>query len=358
MGCITLGTLDWSPSSDSRSSLGVFWSQDDGVTWDDRNGVLLPRKDPDDISLLGISIRRLRIDPRTPNTIFAATSQGVARSTDAGLHWKWVAPGVNAGDVEINPADSMIVYASSYSGGGTILRSTTGGTAGSFKPFMVGIPSPSTKFSRIELAISPADPDTLYAMASVSGRIQFAALFRTRHARDKSNPVSSDHGWHQRAARYFPLEAITIAPLVGTQAFANFAFAVSPTDANRLYVGGLDFLESGDGGETFWEEADWNPLLGHYIHADQWSIAFPPGGDGQVMFVGNDGGICKSTSGGDGIVAIGEEAGASGRTSRERSCRSGASGRRRPPRTPRNGRRSRIRCAASSAPEVRRTIRA
>jgi photosystem II stability/assembly factor-like uncharacterized protein len=296
MGCMQLGEGDWSSGADSRNSLGVYWSKDDGVTWEDRNGV--------GSTLKGLSIRRLRIDPKNTETIFAATSQGVARSVDAGKNWTFVALGFDAGDVEINPANSMIVYASSYRGAGRILRSTTGGTTGSFHSFEMGISSPSTKLSRIELAISPANPDILYAMCADKTNTTFAALFRTTHARDNANPVSPAHGWHNRAAGYFLGSALPITGLVGTQARSNFALAVSPTDANRIYVGGLDFIGSEDGGTTFGELGEANPILGHYIHADQWAIAFPPGGDGQVLFVANDGGIWKSTSSGGGIEYI------------------------------------------------------
>lgn len=86
----SVGAVDWSPAGSSTGTivvvsgeasagggvytgLGAFWSSDDGASWHHAAGV------PD--GLMGFQIA---VDPSDPAIVYAATSQGLFRSTDTG----------------------------------------------------------------------------------------------------------------------------------------------------------------------------------------------------------------------------------------------------------------------------------
>ncbi|MCJ7702257.1 MAG: hypothetical protein MUO62_11800 [Anaerolineales bacterium] len=69
----------------------------------------------------GGAITDLIFDPLTPNKVFAAAmGGGVYKSTDGGLTWRNVSPGLGSLDitaVEVSPMNPLILYAGSYQGG-------------------------------------------------------------------------------------------------------------------------------------------------------------------------------------------------------------------------------------------------
>src|SRR5437763_5876943 len=83
-----VSSVDWSPArggtilaltGDSAyafatlGGLGAFWSTDDGATWHQASGI--------PSGVLGF---RIRVDPSNPNIVYAATGDGLFRSTDDG----------------------------------------------------------------------------------------------------------------------------------------------------------------------------------------------------------------------------------------------------------------------------------
>jgi hypothetical protein len=84
------------------------------------------------------------------------------------------------------------------------------------------------------------------------------------------------------------------------QGWYDNVIAVDPVDADRVWVGGIDLFRSDDGGvnwgiASYWWAPTSNP---RYAHADQHAIVFHPLYDGttnKIMFVGNDGGLFRTT---------------------------------------------------------------
>jgi hypothetical protein len=73
--------------------------------------------------------------------------------------------------------------------------------------------------------------------------------------------------------------------------------AVSPTNIDRVHVGGLDTWRSDDGGRTWKMTSAWRASRGahNYTHADIHVLAYR----GNTLFTGTDGGVYRSDDGGD-----------------------------------------------------------
>jgi photosystem II stability/assembly factor-like uncharacterized protein len=82
----------------------------------------------------------------------------------------------------------------------------------------------------------------------------------------------------------------------GGQAWYDLSIAVSPSNANEVYVGGINIWKSTNGGSTWTLNAYWyypEPAY-PYVHADIHSLDF----FGSTLWAGSDGGIFKTTNGG------------------------------------------------------------
>ena len=99
------------------------------------------------------------------------------------------------------------------------------------------------------------------------------------------------------AARVCNPQGSTAMP--ATMGWYNNVIAVDPRDPNRVWAAGVDWFRSDDGGRN-WGLASWaNPSLPSYSHVDQHAITFHPQYDGesnQVVLIGNDGGIFRTTN--------------------------------------------------------------
>lgn len=275
MGTSRMNLLNVSNGGNSRAGLGMYRSNDNGSTW-----TLINNGFPSNIN-----INRLRIHPTNPDTIFAATNQGVFRSVNAGTLWVQMTANINISDIEFHPTNPSIIYAAAYNNStGTrarVLRSTNSGD--SFTQSNSGIPN---SFGRMELAVSANKPNWVYVMCSDTNLVGFGALYR-----------STDTASNWTAA----VSPGSLVGLVGTQAWVNFVLAVAPGDANIVSTGGLNVWRSNNGGNTgTWTQCtDWDTDGSNYLHSDQWEIAYPPGSNGSVMYIGNDGGIYRSSNWGN-----------------------------------------------------------
>src|SRR5205823_128210 len=84
------------------------------------------------------------------------------------------------------------------------------------------------------------------------------------------------------------------------QGWYDNVIAVDPTNANRVWAGGIDLFRSDDGGMSFNLASFWwtGSSPGAFAHADQHTIVFSPDfATSGKMYVGNDGGIFRTTSG-------------------------------------------------------------
>ena len=130
---------------------------------------------------------------------------------------------------------------------------------------------------RTQLAISPDDPDYLYAsIASTSGALY--GLYRTTNAganwtlQNSTTNYMSSQGWYDNAV------------------------TVIPGNADGVVVGGLDVYVSTNGGITLVKKSTWsttNPL--DFSHADIQYLSY----NGSVLYCCSDGGVYISFNNAD-----------------------------------------------------------
>ncbi|MBL0008538.1 MAG: hypothetical protein IPP25_15530 [Saprospiraceae bacterium] len=155
---------------DNRS-VGVLKTTDGGTTWNE-TGLSFTIYD-------GRMVNRLLQDPTNKDVLIAATSIGVFKTFDGGTTWNTQMIDVEFIDMEFNPNNPAIIYGSTkYS---QIFRSTDGN---SFSPVFT-----DGNANRIELAVSPNQPDWVYAVAS-NGNSGLYGIFKSTDSGFTFNEVS------------------------------------------------------------------------------------------------------------------------------------------------------------------------
>jgi photosystem II stability/assembly factor-like uncharacterized protein len=274
---VSTGDMFGSTSNRNFYSIGVIKSTDGGNSWKTTN---LNSKLEDRI-LVG----RILINPKNENIVYVSSNKGIYKSIDGGENWEQSERFVQFMDMEFKPGNSDVIYASTYSGGGNagVYVSTDAGN--SWKRTLVIGPS-----IRIAIAVTPANPEKIYALAANTGSYGFNSL-----------QVSTDSGltWEIKSNN-------TNVNILGWysgspsndgsgQGFYDLCIAASPTNENEIYTGGINIWTSNNGGETFNKITHWFPQQNSvYVHADQHDLVFAP--DNVTLFVGNDGGIASTTN--------------------------------------------------------------
>ena len=250
---------------------GVYKSEDGGRSW---TNVGLKTSE---------HIGRIVISPKDSDTVYVAAQgplwtaggeRGLYKTTDGGRTWNQVltiSENTGVTDVVLDPRNPEVLVAATYQrrrtfytmidGGpeSALQRSTDGGKT--WKKVNSGLPD--EELGRIGLAISPVNPDILYAnVEAANGK---GGIFR-----------STDNGvtWQRRmdynnGAMYY------------ADIFAD------PVNVDRIYIVDTIFQVSDDGGKTM------HSLGQRYMHVDNHIVWVDPDNTDHLM-VGNDGGLYRS----------------------------------------------------------------
>ncbi len=288
-GSYSIGALGLDPSDPSRIWVGtgentggrhngfgdgVYKSSDGGKTWENVG--------------LGASehISKIIVHPEDSNTVWVASQgplwsaggeRGVYKTTDGGKTWTNVlsdGPYTGATDLLIDPRDPDRLYAAlwqhhrtvaAYVGGGPesgLWKSDDGGET--WDELKTGLPTGN--MGKIGLAISPIEPDTVYAAIELDQRKGGIWRSSTRGASwtKMSDTVSGGTGPHYYQELY-----------------------ASPHYFDRIYLVSNTSQISNDGGKTF------SDLNNELKHVDDHAIAFRPDDPDYIMF-GSDGGLYES----------------------------------------------------------------
>ena len=243
--------------------IGILKTEDGGATWSLALDWSLNQER---------GVARIRVNPNDPDDVWAATTEGVLRSTDGGQTWANVHPVIMAMDIVLRPDDPNWAIAShgdQESEGKGIYRTTDGGAT--WEQLTNGVPDDFV--GKIILDTHP-DPDIVYA--SVGDGISTSSgsrtwLIRTLDGGDTWETVStlnygSYQGW-----------------------FAHYV-GVNPLAPDTVFMCGVPCYKSYDGGFT---------TVGGQapIHVDHHAIAFHPT-DPDIAYLAEDGGIYRTTDGG------------------------------------------------------------
>jgi hypothetical protein len=266
-------------------------------------------------------VNDLVISAHDRSRIYAATRTGVWRSLDAGATWTAVRPtSVKGGclDLALKPhADGDYLFASC----GTLTQATIyrNQDASGASPWTSVLSEPG--MGRTSLAISPSNPDVVYAMSASNepgSRYQaLLAVFRS----DQSGAAGS---W---TAKVRGTEGDRIGSLILMNPFAATAstcdedgqdqnvnmgwycnvIAVDPVNENRVWAAGVDLFRSDDGGATWGLASYWweDTTVASFAHADHHGITFHPAYDGitnRTMFTTGDGGVFRTDNATDAVA--------------------------------------------------------
>ena len=258
--------------------LGVYKTIDGGLSWQP-TGLTYNLTDGD-ASLM----RRVFIHKNNPDTLVAAGINGIWKSYDAGNSWTQTLDTI-IWDIEYDPVDSEVLYASSGyiasydTGSAGIMKSTDFGSTWSW--LNTGIPT-TQQAQRIELAISPSDPNYIYAITcDMSG-----GLFGVYRSTDAGSTWSMQTGSTQNILEWYDGSGSN------GQGTYDLALMVSPYNRDVIYAGGVNMWMSANGGMTWAGCSSWWTQSGTSLHADQHQFAYNPV-DGKY-YVCNDGGISRT----------------------------------------------------------------
>ncbi|WP_440881917.1 WD40/YVTN/BNR-like repeat-containing protein [Tenacibaculum sp. C7A-26P2] len=273
---IWVGTGEGNPRNSLNGGFGIFKSLDAGKTWKSM-GLEKTRH-----------IHRIIIDPNDPDIIYVAaigspwgvhSERGVYKTTNGGRTWKQILFENNktgAADLVMDPSNPNKLIAAMWehkrdpwffkSGGkGSGLYITHDG-GDSWKKITSEEGIPEGALGRIGIAISPSNPNVIYALIESKKN----ALFKSTDGGFKWKKINDKKG-------------------IGNRPFYYSDIYVDPQNENRLYTIFTYVNVSEDGGKNFEQLM---PAYGvsNGIHPDHHAWWIHPK-DGSFMIDGNDGGL-------------------------------------------------------------------
>ncbi len=264
--------------------MGILKSVDGGITWN---------KSLDWSYAQNHGVWAVKISQQNSNIVYASTTNGVYKSTDAGSSWTQVHDVVMGTSLLIHPTNDDIVVAAHgnfSSPGFGIYKTIDGGQ--SWTKIESSLP---TQFNgKILLEAAPTNSDIIYASIGNGFGNSDGASWLLK---------SNDFGWN------WTLQSQT--DYSKWQGWFGHDVAVSPDNPNDLTVVGIEVWKSANGGASLQIVSnggngglgiDTPPLEGpdggpQFVHSDCHDVIFHPT-DPNIFYVANDGGIHRSLDNG------------------------------------------------------------
>lgn len=251
---------------------GVYRSNDDGRTWKN-----MGLKDSQHIA-------KILVDPKNSHIVYVAAQgplwnaggqRGLYKTTDGGKTWKDVLKidkytGVT--DVAMDPRNPDVLYAAAYQRQRHVWTLVDGGPgSGIYKTTDAGkhwtklkTGLPKVNMGRIGLAVSPVNPDVVYAIIEAAGGK--GGFFRS---------TNRGASWTMRG------DYMTSSPQYYNEIICD------PKDVNRVYAMDTWMHVTDNGGKSFHRVGE------HWKHVDNHALYIDPH-DTRYMLAGCDGGLYET----------------------------------------------------------------
>lgn len=279
---------------------GVVISRDAGDSW---SFTALSRADDLDGRMHGL----LAVSPQNAETAIAYVDKKVQRTVDGGKSWTTVIDNILVRDLEFHPKNGNFVYvAGGEAGKGdrlSVMVSNNGGA--SFKA--VGPPMVFQAVHRASLAVSAAQPDSLWMMVFGDRKVQtsegekkamFGGFFRSldcgahfaaiaQPGEFKPQPdgmLASPPSWpiNEEKKGYDAKKDTSFMRMSLAQIGWDHALTVSDTNPNLIVAGGIGPIFSRDGGKSW----AFGPE-GEAVHSDIQDAVLR----GERLWIVSDGGL-------------------------------------------------------------------
>ena len=284
IGCVTIDPQNrhtiWVGTGENVSGRhvgygdGVYVSHDGGKTF---NNVGLKESE---------HISKILVDPRDSRTVYVAAQgplwssggqRGLFKTTDGGTSWSAIltkGPWTGVTDIAIDPRNPDVIYAATHQRHRTVWALIDGGPeSGIFKSVDAGETwtelkngLPGEDKGKMAIAVSPQQPDVVYATIELAGRT--GGIWRSEDA-GASWSKMSDYTSGGTGPHYYQ------------------EIYVDPHRFDVFYHANVQLGRTSDGGKNF--EVVESP----HKHVDNHAVAFHPS-DPDFLLVGCDGGLYRS----------------------------------------------------------------
>ncbi|MEM6698300.1 MAG: T9SS type A sorting domain-containing protein, partial [Bacteroidota bacterium] len=261
--------------------IGILKSTDGGVSWE---------LSLDWTAEQTRGIWAIRVDENNPNIVWAATTNGLYKSEDAGGTWEQKLDVVMGNDLLINPnnSDELVAGMGNFNTEGAGIYYTENGGENWNK---VTDNLPDTFNGKIQLALSLSEPDVIWASIGNGFGFNDGATWLCK---------STDFGktW----------DIVNQTDYSRWQGWFSHDVAINPNNGNDLVAIGIEIWRSTNGGQfldrkTVGGIGFSNPPIGapdgnsNFVHSDAHDVIYHPE-NSNIVYVACDGGIYRSENGG------------------------------------------------------------
>ncbi len=267
-------------------SSGLLLSTDDGNTWKEVNIDAIAQSIEQSNQVIIYSVL---INHNNSSKFIIATNTGVYHSDNSGSSWTKSQSSL-CRDLKMHPTNPDILYGAFRTANNeyTVMRYVNGTwfTNGAYT---------INNCNRVELAVNDAHPGVCYGL-STDPRGGFRNVFKSENSGQSWNEVTSSNG--RPNYLYFTYDGLVNGQIPqGGQGWYDLAIAISSKSKSIVTIGGINNWKTTDGGNTYniktfqqaFQDVD-------EVHSDQHILVYDSKG---TLYVGNDGGIYKSTDDGE-----------------------------------------------------------
>jgi hypothetical protein len=285
-GGLVVGSGYW------RASAGVFVSYDGGTNWKQTAPL------PISVAYAGYNLAQ---SPTDENTLLAATTEGIFRTTNGGGSWTEELTGATY-EVKFKPGSGTIAYATQY---GAFFRSSNGGATWTEITDMGGYPLQN---GRVAMAVTNANSAFVYLFSG------WAPASEVDNCGDDPSFVfggiyrSTDNGTSFERQTNFPNLVESCCDGYNSRSQSNYdlALAASHANANILISGGILAWRSINAGVNWAnvsaDVCDPESSSSGYVHTDIHDIEYNPLNG--YLYLSCDGGLMRSTNNGTDWISI------------------------------------------------------